>query len=151
MQHAHPITPALVALDASPRSPEAAIDVLLDIADDAGRLTDREAVRNALEERRATGDFGMGFGVAIPHAQTDGVTTPTVAFARSDDGVDFEAPDEEPATLLVLILVPADASATHLDVLKRLSRRLVDEDFREGLRTADDEATVASRLAEVVS
>lgn len=150
MSHARPLTPALVTLDDPPTDPDAAIDFLLDLVADAGRLQDRESARRDIETRQQEGGFGMGLGIALPHARTDAVTEPTIAFARSDTGVDFDTPDDEAATLLVLILVPSDADADHLDLLSRLSRGLVDEDVRTRLRTAD-EPGVVSTLTEVVA
>lgn len=150
MHSTHVVTPDLVTLDEPPTDPDDAIDFLLDRVQSVGRLTDRTAARQALASRRAGRDFGMGLGVAIPHARTDAVDGPTVAFARSTTGVDFDAPDDDPATLLVLILVPPDADDEHRDLLANLSRSLVDDDFRTALRNAPDEATVVSLLREVL-
>lgn len=150
MQQPTHVTLDLVTLDEPPTAPGDVIEFLLDLADDAGRLTDRAQARRALADRRAESSFGMGLGVAIPHARTDAVTTPTVAFARSEAGIDFDAPDDEPAHLILLILVPRDARDEHLDVLTSLSRSLVDDDFRTALLDAADTATVVDRLQEAI-
>lgn len=150
MQQPTHVTPDLVTLDEPPTAPDDAIEFLLDLAGDAGRITDRAQARRALAVRRAESSFGMGLGVAIPHARTDAVTTPTVAFARSETGIDFDAPDDEPAQLIILILVPRDAAGEHLDVLTSLSRSLVDDDFRTALRDAADTATIVDRLQEAI-
>ena len=144
------VTPALVTLAEPPPDPDDAIEFLVDLVDRAGRITDRAQVRQALERRRGESSFGMGLGVALPHARTDAVTAPTVAFARSTPGVDFDAPDGDPAHLLVLVLVPPDAADEHLDVLSSLSRALVDEEYRTTLRDADDEAAIVASLREAV-
>lgn len=151
MPRPDPITPALVSLEEPPLDPDDTIEFLLGLAVEAGRLTDREHARQALASRRAESSFGMGLGVALPHARTDAVTTPTVAFARSETGIDFDAPDGDQSHLLVLILVPTSAEDDHLDVLTSLSRALVDEDFRTTLLEADDESAVVACLQEVVA
>lgn len=150
MQQPAHVTPALVTLDDPPTDPWDAIEFLLDLAVDAGRITDRARARRALSDRHAESSFGMGLGVALPHARTDAVTTPTVAFARSETGIEFDAPDDEPARLLILILVPRDADDDHIEVLTSLSRALVDDEFRTALLDAADDATVVDRLQEAI-
>jgi PTS system fructose-specific IIA component len=147
------VTPDLVTLAEPPAERRACIDFLLDLAADADRVTDRDAVRSALLERESSAPTGMGNGVAVPHAMTAAVTRPTVTFARSERGVEFDAPDGDPATLLFCLLVPAtdDAEADHLSVLSRLSRSLVDPTFRERLADANTERAVVDALREAVA
>ncbi|MFC4447591.1 PTS sugar transporter subunit IIA [Halorussus aquaticus] len=145
------VVPALVTLEDPPAERRACIDFLLDLAVDAGRVTDRATARDALLERESVSPTGLGHGVALPHARTEAVTAPTVAFARSDRGVDFDAPDGEPATLLVCLLAPADADEDHLAVLSRLSRSLADSAFRARLAEASSERVVVNALREAVA
>ncbi|MFC4550128.1 MULTISPECIES: PTS sugar transporter subunit IIA [Halorussus] len=147
----HLLTPDLVTLAEPPAERRACIDFLLDLAVDAGRVTDRDAARAALLDRESSAPTGMGNGVAIPHARTAAVARPTVSFARSDRGVDFGAPDGDPATLLFCLLVPADGDADHLSTLSRLSRSLVDPNFRARLADARSERTVVDAVREAMS
>ena len=55
------------------------------------------------------------------------------------NGVDFEALDGEPVTLLFLIAAPNTKDNVHLDVLSKLSVMLMDEAFTTALRNAKDE------------
>ncbi|UPW01196.1 PTS sugar transporter subunit IIA [Halorussus gelatinilyticus] len=145
------VAPALVTLEEPPAERRACIEFLLDLATAAGRVTDREAARDALLEREAASPTGLGNGVALPHARTDAVARPTVAFARSERGVDFGAPDGDPATLLFCLLAPADAAADHLEALSRLSRALADPTFRSRLAEADSERAVVAAIREAVA
>ena len=52
------------------------------------------------------------------------------------NGVDFEALDDEPVTLIFLIAAPNTKDNVHLDVLSKLSVMLMDEEFTENLRNA---------------
>ena len=52
------------------------------------------------------------------------------------NGVEFEALDDEPVTLLFLIAAPNTEDNIHLDVLSKLSVMLIDEEFTESLRNA---------------
>lgn len=136
----------LIRLDDLPTEKTACIETLLSLAARTGHVTDREDVRAAVLEREATATTAMGNGIAIPHAKTAGVETPTVVFGRSQRGIDYETPDDEPVDIVLLLLVPTDASDTHLTLLSRLSRSLVDPTVRARLRDADSESTVVTTL-----
>lgn len=141
------LPPEHVALTEPPTGKDAVIEYLLDVLVEADRVTDREEALEDLLEREAEATTGVGHGIGIPHAKTEGVSQPSLAFTRSSDGVDFDAMDGEPATLLFMILVPENASDEHLGVLSSLSRALMHDDLRERLQTADDVETVRTALS----
>lgn len=124
------------------------IEFLVDVAATAGYVADVEAAVDAVLERETQAPTGVGKGVAIPHAKTNAVDRPVVVFARSSDGVDFEALDDEPATLLFLLLVPADCADDHLQILSAVSRSLVHESTRRQLRSAESVEEIQTTLRE---
>ncbi|AJT66716.1 PTS system mannose-specific EIIBCA component [Streptomyces lydicus] len=129
---------------------EAAIRELAGLAAGTGKVADAsELVRVALA-REAQGTTGLGEEIAIPHAKTDAVTAPVVAFARSADGIEWGSLDGTLARLVFLIAVPeAAAGDEHLRILALLSRKLMDTDFRARLQGAEDEAAVLRVLGEI--
>lgn len=84
-------------------------------------------------------------GVAIPHARSSGVTQSSVVVARTT-GITFD-PDEDPADVLFMILVPDGDSNEHIEILSGLARRLMDPDFTEMLRNTNDAAKLVELLA----
>ncbi|MFC6872617.1 PTS sugar transporter subunit IIA [Halobellus marinus] len=142
---------AHISLTEPPAEKEAAVEFLLDLIADNGRVTDREAALNALREREKEATTGVGMGIGIPHAKTSAVEEPSVAFARSDAGIDFDAMDDKPAHLLFMILVPAEGGEEHLQILSALSRALMHEDVRETLLAAEDPETVQNTVREAVN
>jgi PTS system fructose-specific IIA component len=58
--------------------------------------------------------------------------------------------DDEPATLIFLILVPREGGEDHLAILSSLSRALMHDDVRERLHEADDESEVQETLREAI-
>lgn len=94
---------------------------------------------------------GVGKGIGIPHAKTAGASEPTVAFTRSSEGVDFGAPDGEPATLLFMILVPEAGSGEHLEILSSLSRALMHDEVREDLHAAGSPKEVTTVLTNAIT
>ncbi|GAA0306497.1 PTS sugar transporter subunit IIA [Halarchaeum salinum] len=141
----------LISLDEPPAEKEAVIEHLLDLAVEAGRVSDREQALADLLEREEESTTGVGMGIGIPHAKTTGVEEPTLAFTRSTEGVDFGSMDDEPATLFFMILVPEASSDDHLQILSSLSRSLVHEETREKLHEAETPERVQEIIIEEVA
>ncbi|RSK28482.1 PTS fructose transporter subunit IIA [Bacillus sp. HMF5848] len=125
-----------IILDFQANSKDQAIDMLVDKLHDAGRLADRQAFKKAILAREAQSTTGIGEGIAIPHAKTSAVKTPSIAFARSKAGVNFDSLDGQPSHLFFMIAASEGANNAHLETLARLSRYLMDSKFRQKLEAA---------------
>ncbi|MBB3061648.1 PTS sugar transporter subunit IIA [Microbulbifer rhizosphaerae] len=66
---------------------------LVGLLDRAGKLADAAAFLDAVREREETGSTGLEQGVAVPHARSDAVREPALAFAIVPEGIDFRALD----------------------------------------------------------
>jgi len=103
---------------------------------------ERAKVFDSLFARERLGSTGLGQGVAIPHGRIKGLKDAVAAFVRVAEPVPFDAPDGQPVSLMVFLLVPEQATQQHLEVLSELAQMLSDKDFRESLLTATDPAAV---------
>jgi len=144
------ITADLVDLGLDAADKHAATRALAQRLVDAGRVTDLEQFLEdvaAREEQMATGLEG---GIGIPHCRSAAVTTPTLAFGRSDAGIDFGAPDG-PAKLIFLIAAPEGGGSEHLKVLAALARRLVRAEFKQHLLDATDAVALSAYIRQEVA
>lgn len=116
---------------------EDVLNELINKLDNSGRLNDKEEYKKEILKREAEGTTGIGEGVAIPHAKTKAVNTPSIAFARSKKGIDFDSLDGEPTFLFFMIAASEGAHQDHLKTLQKLSTFLMDENFRKQLLIAD--------------
>ena len=91
---------------------------------------DEQSVASAVLEREAQGATGIGENVAVPHARIDGLKQPVVAVGISEGGIDFDAPDGEPARLIFLLLTPRDDDGAQLEILADIARKFGDDAFR---------------------
>lgn len=91
-----------------------------------------------LWEREALSVTGVGFQVAIPHIQKDFIKEPTVIFLKSKTDIAYESLEGDSVRLVFMIAVPTIASAQHLAYLADLSRKLMDDAFRNALLESDD-------------
>ena len=125
-----------VSLTAAPKGKSEALDMAVDLMVKSQKISDREAYRKQVYLREEESTTGIGEGIAIPHGKCDAVKKPGLAAMVIKNGVEFEALDDEPVTLLFLIAAPNTEDNIHLDVLSKLSVMLMDEEFTESLRNA---------------
>lgn len=125
-----------VSLTAAPGSKSEALDMAVELMVKSGKISDKEAYRAQVYLREEESTTGIGEGIAIPHGKCDAVKKPGLAAMVVKNGVEFEALDDEPVTLLFLIAAPNTEDNIHLDVLSKLSVMLMDEEFTAALRNA---------------
>ncbi len=93
---------------------------------------------------------GIGYGIGIPHASTDLIENVVGALGRSKNGIDFEALDNQPVTLVVLFLVPRGQFQKHLHTLANIARQLHNSEFRTALENAEDAESIFQILSQPV-
>jgi PTS system nitrogen regulatory IIA component len=96
----------------------------------------RSVVTDNLFARERLGSTGLGHGVAIPHGRIKGLKNPVAAIMRVEAPLPFEAPDDEPVSLLFFLLVPENANQRHLEILSEIAELLSDKTTREALLNA---------------
>ncbi|MFS0671606.1 fructose-specific PTS transporter subunit EIIC [Ornithinibacillus sp. 179-J 7C1 HS] len=126
----------IMILDLQATEKEAVIDEMIASLNESGILTDTAEFKDAILKREAQTSTGLGDGIAMPHAKNKAVKEPTVLFAKSQKGVDYESLDGQPAYLFFMIAVPEGGNNTHLETLAALSRKLIDTEFVAQLKDA---------------
>ena len=128
-----PLSNEAIILEMKAATQESALRELAGVAATVcGRFTE-ETLYNVLLEREAVGSTGVGNGVAIPHGKLAGLDDILVCFGRSREGIDFDAIDNRPVHLFVLLLSPAAKAAEYLRALAGISRMLKHNGNRERL------------------
>lgn len=106
----------------------------------------RAKVFDSLFARERLGSTGLGQGVAIPHGRIKGLKEAVAAFVRVAEPVPFDAPDGQPVSVMIFLLVPEQASQAHLDLLSELAQMLSDKAFRQSLLDAPSPEAVHAAL-----
>ena len=104
-------------------------------------------VFDCLFAREKLGSTGLGHGVAIPHGRHANVSHITAAFVRAAEAIDFDAPDNQPVSLIFVLLVPEQATGEHLEILSHLASQFSDKKVRELLQKCTDAAEVTKILS----
>ena len=120
----------------------------------SARLAGLSAVPDAAEllerllKRERDGCTGVGRGIAIPHCRLDALDGEVVAFATTEQAVDFGAADDRPVDLIFLVASPAQAAAAHLQAVARVSRLLRQGGLPAALRAARSAQELAAVLGD---
>ena len=133
----------LIILDLVATDKVDAIKQMAAVAVAAGRGTDAGQIAADVIARDEMGTPQID-GIAIPHARSAGVSDAAVVVARTA-GVVFD-PEEDPAQVVFMILVPNEAGDRHIEILSGLARRMMDPEFTAGLRTSDSKSALVQLL-----
>jgi fructose-specific phosphotransferase system IIA component len=132
------LTAKAIMMDIDAREKIAAIKEMVDYLAAHKLVSDGEAFMKALAKRENLESTGIGDGIAIPHARTSAVTDLLLAFARSQEGVDFSSIDGKPSHLIFLIASPEDKKSEYIMALAKISRLLRRQQVRDQLKRARD-------------
>jgi PTS system nitrogen regulatory IIA component len=98
----------------------------------------RALVADSLFARERLGSTGLGYGVAIPHGRIKGLKNPMAAVFQLAAPIGFDAPDEQPVSLLIFLLVPEASTQKHLEILSEIAELLSDSRVRDRIKASQD-------------
>ncbi len=98
----------------------------------------RGLILGSLLARERMGSTGLGHGIAIPHGRVRGLREAVGAFVRTHQPIAFDAPDEQPVSLIFVLLVPDKSTDIHLEILSELAEMFSNRELRAQLAAAPD-------------
>ncbi|MDD7391893.1 MAG: fructose-specific PTS transporter subunit EIIC [Fusobacterium gastrosuis] len=128
----------LMIMDLKATSKLEAINEMVKKLKDEGIISDEEMFKDFILKREEKGTTGLGDGIAMPHAKTTAVKIPAVLFAKSKNGVDYEALDGEPVHIFFMIAATEGAHDSHIETLAKLSKMLINDEFVKELMTCEN-------------
>lgn len=143
------IKDSLVLLHLNSKTKEEVIKELAMALHDEDRLNDLDEFVKAVLERESLSSTGVGYGIAIPHAKTKAVKVPSLVFGRHEKGIDYDSLDGEPSDLFFLIAAPQGGENLHLQTLAKLSRKLMNDEFRDALRNAKTQEDILKTINQI--
>ena len=113
---------------------------LQEIAAKAAELTGHSdrSILEILLQREKLGSTGLGNGIAVPHGKYSPLKGVVAVFLKLGTPVEFEAVDDQPVDIVMMLLAPMGAGADHLKALARVARVLRTDSIAEALRRSDD-------------
>jgi mannitol/fructose-specific phosphotransferase system IIA component (Ntr-type) len=116
--------------DLRAREKKAAIREMLNHLVIEGRIKEDAArkVEKIVHKREVQGSTAIGKGLAIPHAKGCTFIKDVLGvFARSREGLPFDAVDGGLVHVLFLVVSPEEKAAQHIEIMKRVARLHLDE------------------------
>ncbi len=130
------LQPSCVIVPLEGKDKESVITELVEVLDSNGLLLDKKVALDAVFTREQTRSTGIGSGIAIPHGKCKAVKELVMTFGVAGKPIDFASVDGKPVTIIILLVSPADQTGPHIQALARISRLMLDEQFRQSLETA---------------
>lgn len=122
-----------------------AIGALCDALVQQGILGQKRAFFDSVLHREKIVSTGVGLGVAIPHAKTNFIEDFFIALGVvQGEGIAWDALDNKPVHLILLIGGPERAQNQYLHILSRLTEIIRDENLRKSIIEAKDTQEVLS-------
>jgi len=135
--HSDLFIPDLDALCKGDPGKDAVIRAMVSHLAQRKRFRNEKIVLETLRMREKLGSTGIGKGVAIPHGRSSVSKELTLLFARSPEGVDFDAVDGKPVYLFFMILAPhVDKESLYLPLLGKIVEVTKDATARRRLMKA---------------
>jgi fructose-specific phosphotransferase system IIA component len=130
------LQPNCICAPLKSKSKELAIEELINILAAAGQVKSAAVALEAVIEREQTRSTGIGSGIAIPHGKCAAVKELVMAVGIAGEPIDFASIDNKPVTIVVMLVSPPDKTGPHIQALARISRLLLDEQFKAKLEKA---------------
>jgi fructose-specific phosphotransferase system IIA component len=141
------LQPACVKVPLEGTDKESVIRELVDLLDANGLLLDRDVALQAVMAREQTKSTGIGAGIAIPHGKCKAVKELVMALGIAAGSVDFASVDGKPVKIIILLVSPLDQTGPHIQALARISRLMLDEQFKQSLENAESAEQVYGLLS----
>lgn len=130
------LQPTCVKVPLEGKDKDAAITELVDVLDKNKLIQNRQTVMDAVFTRERARSTGIGSGIAIPHGKCNAVKELVMALGVTANPIDFESVDGKPVSIVILLVSPLDQTGPHIQALARISRLMLDADFKSALEKA---------------
>ena len=137
-----------ISRDINVLSKKRALEELSNLITQDQTQLDASGIFDNLISRERLGSTGVGYGIAIPHGRIKNCKKITGAFIQLNQGIDFDAIDNQPVDMLFALAVPEESTDEHLQILALLASMFNDENFREKLHNSKSNEETYQLLTE---
>lgn len=135
-----------IFLDLEPGDKKQVLEEFVTALKERGVISEDKVILDELLKRERLGSTGLERGIAVPHALTEKVQEPLLALALIKKGVNFEAVDQLPTYIILLLLGNKDNPGFQLKVLAHICRLVKETEFVEKAKKAETSRDVRSIL-----
>ena len=144
------LSPESIALPLPARTKSSVVTCMVELAGETGYLWDLARMEDAVRAREHLHSTALGNGVALLHPRRplpDILAHSFLAVGRTSSGIPFG--DERGGLTDVFFLLCSLDDATHLRMLARLSRLMLEPDLLAAIRSAENAAELCQQIAAI--
>jgi fructose-specific phosphotransferase system IIA component len=105
------------------------LETMVQLAAESGNVLDTDEAKERIFAREKLMSTGVGNGVALPHAKTNQIVKTVGAFAVLSEPVEYDALDNQPVQIVLMILGKETNVGEHLKLLSGISKLLSKDSF----------------------
>jgi fructose-specific phosphotransferase system IIA component len=137
-----------IFLELKPGDKRQVLEEFVAAAKERDLISDEKLILDELLKRESLGSTGLEKGIAIPHALIDEVKEPFLALAVYKKGIDFEAVDQMPTYVLLLLLGNKNNPGAQLKILAHVCRLVKETNFVEQIKKIEAPGDICTLLEE---
>jgi len=126
-----------IFLDLKTGSKKEILQTLVEQMKQRGLIVNDKIVLEELLKREFICSTGLEEGIAVPHTLTDEVKETLITMALIKGGIDYEAVDQKPTFILLLLLGPKNDPGLQLKLLAHICRLVKETPIVEKLKEAE--------------
>lgn len=130
-----------ILIDIDLKDMEEALRHISKVAKKLGVCKNEEMVFSSLLEREKECSTNVGLGIAIPHIKSDYINNLTLVIIKPRKKFYWE--NDEEINIIISILAPKEVDSNlHLKLLSKLSRKLVNNEYKRLLSNSKDKKQI---------
>lgn len=138
------INESLILFDLKAETPEDVVNQIAENMEKDNRLINKTGYAADVLKREKSSPTSIGFLIATPHAKSSKVKEASLAFARL--GKPIEWADEEVQLVFQIAVPDPGQGERHLEILAKLSRKIMDDEFREALMHVNEKKEILNMV-----
>jgi len=137
-----------IFLDLKPGDKRQVLEEFVAAAKERNLIGDDKLILEELFKRESLGSTGLENGIAIPHALIEDIKEPFLALAVFKNGIDFEAADQMPTYVLIMLLGSKNNPGAQLKILAHVCRLVKETNVVEQIKKIESPVDICVLLEE---
>lgn len=138
-----------ILFDEKAATQEEAFKSLAKFAYASGFVSDENAYFEGLKAREQKATTGFKDHIAIPHCKSSVNKKPGLFLIKFKREIPWQALDQKPVKVALGLTIPEDGATEHLKLLSLIARKMIDQDFREGVLKQDDPEKLTALMDQI--
>ncbi|MDO4662267.1 MAG: PTS sugar transporter subunit IIA [Tissierellia bacterium] len=122
------------------------MDFISKKAYDLGISNDYKKTKLDLLKREEEMNTALLEPLAIPHTKSDSINRSDFIFIRLNNSIDWNG---SRVKIIIALFSKENDNVSHIELLAKISRKLVDEDFRKSLEV-DSKQTIVKKIKDIM-